>query len=46
MTRLNGASRKLMEVKGRSCVSYTTMLLGNRTNPVFDSKNDINRSVK
>ena len=36
----------LMEVKGRSCVSYTTMLLGDRTNPAFDKKKDTNRSVK
>ena len=28
MRRLSRICRKWMEVKGRSCVSYTTMLLG------------------
>lgn len=28
----------VMGVKGRSCVSYTTMLLGDRPNPAFDKK--------
>ncbi len=36
----------VMGVKGRSCVSYTTMLLGDRPNPAFDKKKDTNRSVK
>lgn len=46
MRRLSRICRKWVEVKGRSCVSYTTMLLGDRPNPAFDKKKDTNRSIK